>query len=206
VFKQRQSMSIAMHKSIPFLLLVLVSATACGGCFERRLLVRSNPPGALLKIDDEEIGVTPVSTSFVYYGTRKMQLIKDGYETLTILQPIPAPITQWPGVDFFTEHLVPRQIRDVRVVEYQLQPAAAAPADQVLERGKQLRRNAQAGAEVVPAPGSLPATPGPNTPGAWPLPAPQAPGAPLPWQGQPAGPPGPTLPAQPSPPGWQAPR
>ena len=188
-----------MQKSITFLALVLLACAVCTGCVERRLLVRSNPPGALLKIDDEEIGVTPVSTSFVYYGTRKIQLVKDGYETLTLLQPIPAPWYQWPGIDFFSEHLVPGQTRDMRVLDYQLQPAAVVPTDQLLERAKQLRRNAQAGAEVVPAPrGVVPGTavpgaplpvaplsvvpvpgaPVPNQPGAWPplvqpLPAPQ---------------------------------
>ena len=55
------------------------------------MTIRSNPPGALVYVDDYTIGVTPVSTSFIYYGTRKIRLVKDGYETLTVMQPISPP-------------------------------------------------------------------------------------------------------------------
>lgn len=203
-----------MQKASLFLAVIYLTCSASAGCVERRLLVRSNPPGALLKIDDEEIGITPVSTSFVYYGTRKIQLVKDGYETLTLLQPIPAPWYQWPGIDLLSEHLVPGQVRDMRVLDYQLQPAAMVPTNQVVERGNQLRRNAQAGAEAVPAPGAVPVAPVPSNPGAWPppppvqqLPAPiipaQPPAAQPPlWPGQPTFPPAPAPPMQPQP-GWQ---
>ena len=37
---------------------VVVLATA-GGCVERRMTIRSNPPGALVYVDDYEIGITP---------------------------------------------------------------------------------------------------------------------------------------------------
>ena len=40
----------------------------------RRITIKTDPPGALVYIDDQEIGVTPVSTSFTYYGTRKIQI------------------------------------------------------------------------------------------------------------------------------------
>ncbi|MCE9553975.1 MAG: PEGA domain-containing protein [Planctomycetes bacterium] len=203
-----------VSRMLTWLAVVFATSTALAGGVERRLLVRSNPPGALLKIDDEEIGITPVSTSFIYYGTRKIQLIKDGYETLTLLQPIPAPWYQWPGIDFFSEHLVPRQIRDTRVLDYQLQPAAMVPVEQLVERANQLRRNAQAGAEVVPVPGAIPAAPAPGQPGAWPppppvqpLPPPMVPAQPPAtqpplWPGQPTFPPAPAQSVQPQP-GWQ---
>jgi len=43
----------------------------CGsGCVQRRMTVRTNPPGALLYVDDYEIGTTPVSTEFLYYEKR----------------------------------------------------------------------------------------------------------------------------------------
>ena len=30
-------------------------------------------------VDDQEIGTTPCSAAFVYYGTRKITVMKDGY-------------------------------------------------------------------------------------------------------------------------------
>jgi hypothetical protein len=67
-----------------------LTVAACG-CVQRRMTIRSDPPGALVYVDDYEIGNTPVSTDFVYYGTRKIRLVKDGYETLTVRQPFPVP-------------------------------------------------------------------------------------------------------------------
>jgi hypothetical protein len=147
-------------------------ALCAAGCVQRRFTIRSNPPGALVYIDDYEIGTTPVSTDFVYYGTRKIRLVKDGYETLTILQPVPAPWYQFPGIDFVTDNLVPGEIRDERILDYQMQPQVIVPYEQLIGRADELRR---ASHTVAPAPSMPP----PNfAPAAEPLPAPGA--APLP--------------------------
>src|SRR5690606_1796746 len=81
---QRRDHHLPIRRTLLIALLLTVALT---GCVRRRLTVRSDPPGALVLIDDQEIGHTPVATSYVYYGTRKIQLIKDGYETQTVLQP-----------------------------------------------------------------------------------------------------------------------
>jgi PEGA domain len=112
---------------------------AIGGCVQRRLTIRSNPPGARVYVGDEEIGTTPVSTDFVYYGTRKIRLVKDGYETMVVNQPIPAPWYQIPPLDFVSENLVPGEIRDERVVNFQLAPLQPVLTDQFLARAEQLR-------------------------------------------------------------------
>ena len=112
--------------------------------------MRSNPPGALLYVDDHEIGVTPVSHDFIYYGTRKIRLIKDGYETLNVLQPIPAPWYQYFGLDFITENMIPGEIRDERVLDYQLQPQTIVPTEQLLGRAENLRQGTQAVAALPP--------------------------------------------------------
>jgi hypothetical protein len=112
---------------------------ATSGCVQRRLTIRSNPPGARVYVGDEEIGTTPVSTDFVYYGTRKIRLVKDGFETMVVNQPIPAPWYQIPPLDFVSENLVPGEIRDERVVNFQLVPLQPAPTDQFLARAEQLR-------------------------------------------------------------------
>lgn len=122
-------------------LLVLAALGLSTGCVQRRLTIRTNPPGALVYVDDYPIGTTPVSTDFIYYGTRKVRIVKSGYETLTVMQPIPTPWYQYPGLDFVSENLVPGEIRDERVVEYQLQPQIVVPSVQLLDRGENLRRS-----------------------------------------------------------------
>jgi hypothetical protein len=133
------------------LVLWLVVACAGGaGCVQRRLTIRSNPPGALVYVDDYQVGTTPVSTDFIYYGNRKVRLVKSGYETLTVIQPIPAPWYQYPVIDFVSENLVPGEIRDERVVEYQLQPQIIVPSQQLLGRAENLRRSSAAPQSPLP--------------------------------------------------------
>ena len=144
--------------------LLLIAPVLCG-CVQRRMTISSNPPGAIVKVDDVEIGRTPVSTSFIYYGTRKIQLSKAGYETLTVLQPVPTPWYQWPGIDFVSEHFAPGKINDDRLFSYNLEPAVAVPTDQLLDRAQQLRKQSEM-LEVEPPVEALPlpATPSFNPP------------------------------------------
>lgn len=123
-------------------LLVMLVCAGQAGCVQRRLTIRSNPPGALVYIDDYQIGTTPVSTDFIYYGTRKVRLALSGYETLTVMQPLPTPWYEYPGLDFVSENLVPGEIRDERVVEFQLKPQMIVPSPQLLGRAENLRHAA----------------------------------------------------------------
>lgn len=122
--------------------LALTFLSTCSGCVERRLLIRSNPPGAMVYVDDYQIGVTPIGTSFTYYGTRKIRLVKDGYQTLTVYEKISPPWYQIPPFDFFAENILRREIRDTRVLNYQLVPQPVAPTQQLLDRAESLRMQA----------------------------------------------------------------
>jgi hypothetical protein len=128
----------------------LMIAACSGGCVQRRLTIRSNPPGAVVYVDDYEIGTTPVSTSFIYYGKRKVQLVKDGYETVTEMRDIPAPWYEWFPLDFVTENFVPGQIRDQRCLDFTLTPQLVVPPEQLLERGEALRRGVHATSGTTP--------------------------------------------------------
>ena len=158
-------------------IILLVSA----GCVQRRMTVRSNPPGALVYVDDYQIGTTPVSTDFVYYGTRKIRLIKDGYDTLTVQQPFPVPWYEIFPLDFVTENLWPWEIRDERVVDLAMVPAGTVPAETVVSRAELARRSAGSGPPVPVAPVSVPppSLP-PSTTPLSPNVRPQAPVEPLP--------------------------
>jgi hypothetical protein len=143
---------------------------ATAGCVERRMTIRTTPPGATVFIDDYEIGTTPVAANFTYYGTRKIRLVKDGYETLTVLQPVSTPWFEYFGIDFVTENLVPGKIRDQQTFCYQLRPQAVIPSEQLLTRAEQLRQGSQAPPPPLAQPGVPPAMP--PTTGVLPTPAP----------------------------------
>ncbi len=120
------------------------------GCVRRRLMVRSNPPGAMVYIDNQPIGTTPCATDFTYYGTREIRLVKAGYETLTVNQPLPAPWYQIPPLDFVSENVVPRKIQDYRTASFNMVPQVIVPTEQLIARGQQLRQGTQQGA-IMPA-------------------------------------------------------
>jgi hypothetical protein len=145
-------------------LLLLIACLCLTGCVRRRMTVRTNPPGATVYIDDQEIGSSPVSTSFVYYGTRKIHVVKDGYETETVMQRVKAPWYQIPGIDFVAENLVPREIRDERIVDIEMQPQRVVPTQELLERGQQLRTSTREGYTVPTPPSVESSTPMPNSP------------------------------------------
>ena len=128
------------------------------GCVRRRLMVRSNPPGAMVYVDNQPIGSTPCATSFIYYGTREIRLVKPGYETLTVNQPIPAPWYQLPPIDFVSENVVPREIQDYRTVSYNMIPQVIVPTEQLINRGEELRRSTQQGAAMPPTTDGIPQT------------------------------------------------
>jgi len=104
------------------------------------MTICTNPPGALVYVDDYEIGTTPISHNFTYYGNRKIRLVKDGFETLTLMQPVPTPWYQFPPLDFVTENLIPLEIHDDHTFSYQLSPQAVVPTEQLLQRAEELRR------------------------------------------------------------------
>ncbi len=128
------------------------------GCVRRRLNVRSNPPGALVYVDNQQIGTTPCGVDFTYYGTREIRLVKAGYETLTVNQPIPTPWYQIPPIDFVSENMVPNKIRDDRTVVFDLAPQAIVPTQQLVDRANQLRQDTQQ-YPVAPASATAPIIP-----------------------------------------------
>lgn len=108
---------------------------------QRRLTIRSNPPGALVIIDQNTIGITPCSTDYIYYGKRHIQLIRDGYETLDDNRWIAPPWYEIPPLDLVSENFYPYEIRDERIIDYQLTPLQVVPTQPLLGRAEDLRQS-----------------------------------------------------------------
>ena len=120
------------------------------GCVQRRLIIRSQPEGAFVTIDRRPIGLTPLSVPYTYSGTREIQLEKDGYKTVKVQQRIdPTWYEKFP-VSFFTENFSPTEIRDERLLEFQLEPKTQVQESQLLQRANDLRFNVQRGTLTVP--------------------------------------------------------
>ena len=157
--------------------LVPVMCLGClsAGCVTRRVLITSEPPGAIVYRNGQYLGPTPVEDPFVYYGKYRYRLVKDGYEALDVTQELDPPWYQYPGPDFVSENLIPYPFRDVKALHYQLQPLQAVRPDDIRARAEALREE---GSPIRPPEGTPPpqrrATPRP-APAPPPITGPSAP-------------------------------
>jgi hypothetical protein len=135
---------------------VLITAWACWlltagtGCLYRRMTIHSDPPGALVMLEGEEVGYTPCSVDFTYYGTREITLIKDGYETLTVMQKVRTPWYQYTPVEFFTDNLLLSRQTDRHAFTYRMRRQEVVPTAELLDRAAGLRASAQGPAPTRP--------------------------------------------------------
>ncbi len=120
------------------------------GCVKRQMLIRSFPEGALVTVDSQTLGNAPLQVPFTYYGTREIHLEKDGYQTVKVKQNIKAPWWQIPPLDFITDNFAFRELRDQRVLDFQMQPQELVDENQLINRGNELRNNSQRDTIAVP--------------------------------------------------------
>jgi hypothetical protein len=124
--------------------LVAMLAVGLSGCIEQRFFIESDPPGALVLVNGQPIGTTPVDYYFTYYGTYNFTLVKDGYQTKVVPQKVAMPWFEVPGVDFLTENVYPAKVEDVRRFRYTLEPLVQVRTDDLLQQGEQLRNRGRA--------------------------------------------------------------
>jgi hypothetical protein len=131
---------------VVFIPLYLFGCVTLGGCVLRSLTVDSEPSGAMVYLDDELIGETPVTTTFTYYGTRKITLEKvdaEGrllYERKIVYEKIKPPFYQILPLDFFSEIVLPMELKDEHYFTYQLDELHQLPKAEHL---KGVVRNAE---------------------------------------------------------------
>ena len=141
----------------------MLMAGLLGGCVERTLTVHSNPPGALVYMNDQEVGRTPLSRRFLWYGYYDVQVRKEGYQTLSTTTSIVAPWWQWVPFDFIAE-ILPIRLEDSQSVSYRLQPLSAVQVDPqaIVDRGQALGEQLESGHPTTrrAKPATKPAQPG----------------------------------------------
>src|SRR5438477_10191182 len=99
----------------------ILIAISVAGCVDRLLTIRSDPPGALVFLNGVEVGRTPVTRDFTWYGTYDVALRKEGYDTVKAHSKVIAPWWQWVPIDFFAE-VAPVRLKDQQTLTYTLSP------------------------------------------------------------------------------------
>lgn len=106
---------------MPYAVLPAVLVLAGCGRVERTMTISSNPSGALVYLNGEEVGRTPLKHEFIWYGDYDVELRKEGYETKKVEQPVPAPVWQWIPFDLMAD-LLPGKKTDQHHYSYDLSP------------------------------------------------------------------------------------
>ena len=125
---------------------LLLAACAFPACVERKITVGSDPSGALVTMNDVEVGRTPITVPFTWYGDYDIILrydknigtidepVMQHYYLHTHRRATAAP-SQWLGVDLFAE-LLPVNFVDQKVWAFAV-PPVAQPTDADLIRHAQ---------------------------------------------------------------------
>ncbi len=141
-------------------LAILTAAAALPGCLQRTLTITSTPPGALVWVNDVEVGVTPLDIDFTFYGGYDVQLRREGYEPVFEHKKINAPLREAPVIDLAAE-AIPVKFDNHVVWHFDLTPAAervdlAAAERDVIARANDLRAQIPSATEPSPTPSTDP--------------------------------------------------
>ncbi len=119
-----------------------VGLTSLAGCVRRTMTITTDPPNALVFVNDQEVGRSTVATDFLWYGDYDVIVRKEGYETLKTNWPIKPPWYQIMPLDFFFEVLWPGQLHDQRAHHFTLVAQQIPSEEELVERAGQLRDRA----------------------------------------------------------------
>ena len=108
-----------------FSLLMLV---VVNGCARREMTINTQPQGALVYLNNEEVGRTPLTRDFDWYGKYDVVVRKEGFETLVTKQDVAAPWWQWVPFDLFAE-LAPWRPVDRQSMTFRLSPKSGGEAE-----------------------------------------------------------------------------
>lgn len=141
------SYTAGMQRFVFFVAVVIGLAIAPFGCVKRTIMITSEPAGALVYLNDREIGRTPVETEFLYYGRYDVRLVREGSEPLLTYGDATAPVWEWVPLDFLAE-MAPWTAHSRVTWHYPLSEPDDSP-ERLLERAAAMR--GESAAATAPA-------------------------------------------------------
>jgi hypothetical protein len=121
----------------------LILGLSASGCVERWLTINTEPQGALVTLNDEEIGVSPVTVSFEWYGDYDVRISKEGYETLKTHRKLEGPWYDAFPFDFFAGVLNPNRIVDSYEWTFELAPQEYPTREELIQDAQKLKEQVE---------------------------------------------------------------
>lgn len=134
-------------------LVIGASGMLLAGCAERRVRVTSEPTGARVWLNDQDIGRTPTEARFTFYGSYDLRVEKPGFEPYNAEHFTDAPLHEFPGPDLVAaaypgriKHVVEWHVDLEPTPESVLEPGEAR--SQLIDRAASLRERTRTDASL----------------------------------------------------------
>ena len=127
------------HNLFALLVISLIVSLFPGGCVERRLTINTEPQAALVTLNDEQIGASPVTVSFNWYGDYCIRITKPGFETLNTHRNLKPPWYDAFPFDFFAQLVNPKRIVDSYEWTFKLAPQKQPTREELIHNAEELK-------------------------------------------------------------------
>jgi hypothetical protein len=127
------------YNLLPMITISLIVSLFLCGCVERKLTINTEPQGALVFLNDEEIGTSPVTVSFEWYGDYWVRISKEGYETLNTHHLLKGPWYDGFPFDFFAQIISPDRIVDSYEWTFELEPKKQITREELIQNAEKLK-------------------------------------------------------------------
>jgi hypothetical protein len=117
--------------------------------------VKSEPDGALVYMNEQEVGRTPFTKEFLWYGNYDVVVRKEGYATLKTQTPVMPPLWQIIPIDLVTD-LMP--LTDEHKLVYHLQPAPPSDPAALMAHAEDMREMLESSEHTKTKPTTHPTT------------------------------------------------
>ena len=116
----------------------MLAVATLGGCVERKITITTEPEGCLVYVSDREVGRTPVTIPFTWYGDYDVLIRMEGYQTLRAHAEISPPWYEVPPLDLFS-YMAPWTYKDERFLHYKLEKQPKVSDEKLIDEAKEMQ-------------------------------------------------------------------
>ncbi len=131
------------HATLALIVCVFMVSLLLSGCVERQLTINTKPEGALVMLNDEEIGTSPVTVSFNWYGDYRVRISKPDFETLNTHRKLKGPWYDNFPFDFFAQIVNPKRIVDSYEWTFELSPKQQVSREELVLKAQEMKKQLQ---------------------------------------------------------------
>lgn len=128
------------HRMLTLSAVVLIAGLFLSGCVERQLTINTVPQGAVIVLNDEEIGNSPVTVGFNWYGDYNVRITKPGYQTIKTHRRLKGPWYDKFPFDFFAQILNPKRITDSYEWTFELAGQQKTDREELIKKAENIKK------------------------------------------------------------------